>query len=89
MLLIREYNCTPSQALHELRQNPWIRDIVLAGEYAKAYHARQEWVAMSDDQRKKAEMPSGRYVKIVEHNQHALHVAAFEEHDDARREAGL
>ena len=65
VFLVRAMNCTPSEAVAELRHNPHIRHVVEAHSYGEAFRAVRHWDGLSADQRKGAKPPGGRYVKHV------------------------
>lgn len=71
-LLVRSMNCTPTEALDELRSNPWIADVVEEQQYRIAYLEWQEWQRMSAEQRKDLPQPSGWYHEQVLRNEIAL-----------------
>ena len=65
VFLVRTMNCTPSEAVAELRHNPHIRHVVEAHSYDEAFRAVEQWDGLSSEQRKGGTAPSGRHVKHV------------------------
>lgn len=63
--LCREYNCTPSQAISELRHNPWIWDVMVAGCYEAAYREIERWDALPTKQKTGNPGPEGYWVDMV------------------------
>lgn len=73
-LLIRDCNCTPTQALFELRSNPHLNAILNAKHYGAAFEELKEW----RDRNEKPKEPSGYWVERVKENEALLAAEASE-----------
>ena len=81
--LIREFGCTPSEAVHELRENPHLRRQLQYADYRGAYLAVDRWLSMTQEQRAQATEPSGRYVALVHRHRRLILESDFTERDAA------
>ena len=86
--LIREMGCTPSEAVHELQNNPHLRLQLQYAEYRAAYLRVERWLAMTQEQRAQETEPSGRYVVLAHRNRRRLLEFEFEDRDVALRTEG-
>ena len=57
--VVDEFNCTPTEAINELRTNPMIIRLLETRTYTRTYEAVDRWTSMSDKQRAHATAPSG------------------------------
>ena len=60
-----EFNCTPTEAINELRTNPMIMRLLETRSYARTYEAVDRWTSMNDKQRAHATAPSGAAANLV------------------------
>ena len=63
--MIDEFGCTPSEAIRELRDNPYIWRLLAARAMERAHAAIARWEAASDTARETMEPPSGPWVRRV------------------------
>ena len=88
LMVVRRFNCTPTEAVRELNHNPWIYDLIGVSLYEDAYAEVERWYAMSEAERAKASPPSGRWARMAERNRARILREKFEESDEAKRRAG-
>ena len=86
--LARAFNCTPSEAIAELKHNPWIWDVIAAESYRLAFIETEAWNNMDAEQRKGQTAPSGPWVRRVAANRTLLLREQFEDRDEALRDEG-
>ena len=66
LALVRRLNCTPSQAVRELEENPYAVEMLATDSFETAYRALRDWEALPDDRRRDVPKPSGAWVDRVE-----------------------
>ena len=81
--LIREFGCTPSEAAHELVNNPHLRRQLHYAEYRTAYLDVERWLSMTQEQRARATEPRGRLVALVHRHRRLILESDFIERDAA------
>ena len=85
VFLVRHCNCTPSEAIDELRNNPHVMSIVRTMNYESAYHTVHEWDSLSMDEKKKrtvrGKAPGGALIELAERNRRVALEAKFSEAD--------
>ena len=63
--VIDSFNCTPSEAIRELRENPWIYRLLAARAMQEAHSAVVRWENTSPKAKEDTEPPSGPWVERV------------------------
>ena len=85
-LICREYGCTPTEAVHEIRCNPHIRVQLEWRYYYRAYIAVHRW--WDDEKRTEAGRPKGYYAEQVEKNRKAALLGEMAEREAQLRAEG-
>ena len=89
MRVVGRFNCTPTEAISELRHNPWIYDLLAVDLYEEAYYAVKKWDAMDPKSRERVPAPSGLWVDRVRANAAKIIKEQFDARDAARTRAGM
>ena len=80
-MVVREFNCTPSEAKHELRHNPHMGELIATHLYQRAHAQVDAWSKLDHDQRKDRTPPEGPWVDRVHVRRKATLESMFEERD--------
>ena len=82
--VVDEFNCTPTEAINELRTNPMIIRLLRTRTYTRTFEAVDRWASMSDKQRAHATAPSGKVAALVH-----KHTKLLLDEEKAERHAAL
>ena len=81
LLLIQNFNCTPSEAINELKDNPYIWDIISAFKYQQAFSQVEEWYKLDSKGREGKEPPEGYWAELAERHRADILREGFEERE--------
>ena len=89
LLLCDRFNCTPMQAIRELRYNPFIVEIMRADQYRTALDDVNGWDDMDEKQKRGKEPPGGYFAELAAETKFRLLFGDLAEREEARAEAGM